>query len=517
MLDFSDLGTSQPYYFAPESIPMLPSLNLSEDERLLISQLQARGELYRSQMLRTDAYYRGMQVIKNLGIAIPPELQGLRTLVGWARVAVDPIVERLCIDGFRLPGQTDTDSDLLDVWRLNGMDAEQILGFTDALVMGQAYLVVGSPMEAGDVPVMNMESPLNLSALWDVRTGKAKAALQSYWEGQTRHAAVHLPNQTIHIAQNNDYEWVVTDRDAHNFGRVPIVRIANQPRSNMRDGASEITPELMSLIDAACRTLLSMQVAGEFYSVPQKVILGAAESDFQSPDGSMKKAWDTYVSHIIALERDEDGNLPTIQQMVPYDPSVFTKVVEMFAAQAASIVRAPAQDFGLYTQGNPVSAEAAQVSEGGRDRKARMKQNLFGVPMREGMQLVTMFMNGGTLPADARRMEVDWADPAMFNLAGASDAITKQIASGAIPAVSDVTQKRLGYNAIERERLEIDRKVDQGQSMLQEIAHSLDAKAFRADKALTADAAHGAGQPDPNAPTPAVMPKKMPVSAPANK
>jgi hypothetical protein len=68
----------------------------------------------------------------------------------------------------------------------------------------------------------------------------------------------------------------------------------------------------------------------------------------------------------------------------------------------------------------------------------------------------------------------------------------------------------LGYTAIQRERIEIDRATDQGQSMLQEIARNIDAKAFRADKALTADAAQGAGLPDPNALTPNVMPKKMP-------
>jgi hypothetical protein len=109
-----------------------------------------------------------------------------------------------------------------------------------------------------------------------------------------------------------------------------------------------------------------------------------------------------------------------------------------------------------------------------------------------------------------------WSSTSTPTIAATTDAIFKQVTMGYLPATSDVTGEALGYTAIQRERIEIDRAADQGASMLQEIARNIDAKAFRADKALTADAAQGAGRPDPNAPapasaaTPGMMPKKMP-------
>jgi len=81
--------------------------------------------------------------------------------------------------------------------------------------------------------------------------------------------------------------------------------------------------------------------------------------------------------------------------------------------------------------------------------------------------------------------------------------------------------KRLGYSAVERARLEQDRKLDQGASMLEEIAHSMEARALRTEKAVTADAAAELKPTltaaDVPGATPAAMPKKMPVSVPANK
>jgi hypothetical protein len=488
VVDISTTGFgTQPLYFPPTSIPMLPGLNLSDDEKRLVARMESRARPARAQMLISDAYYRGMQVIRDLGIAIPPELAGLRTLVGVPRLAVDPIVERCALDSFRFPNQTDANQDLTDIWQMNGMDAELSMALTDTKALGQSWFTVGAPLEAGDVPMIRAESPLNISALWDVRTMKPSAVLQAFWLDEQRHAAVYFPDQTIQIAQNNEYQWVVIDRDQHNFGEVPVRRIANRARSNFRDGYSAITPELMSITDAMCRTLLGLEVAREFYSVPQKLILGATEADFQNADGSPKSAWSTYISRVLALERDEGGNVPTVQQMTPYDPAVFTKLIDMYSGIASGILGLPPQYVGLYTMGNPVSAESAQVSESRLDRQAVNDMSSWSQSLREVAQLALRFMNGGTLPEEARRLQVDWKSPTMQSMAQMSDAMFKQVSAGSVPATSDVTLKKLGYSDIERARLEEDRLLDQGRQLLLEVSHDLTAKAARVDKSLLND------------------------------
>lgn len=459
--------------FRSFSIPVLPTLGLSDDEKQMIQRLQMDALRCRGDMEISEAYYAGEQIIDNLRIAVPQELEFLRTIVGWPAIAVDPIVERLSVDGFRLPNATDADEYLGGLWEMNGCEAEQSLAFTDALAMRSAYWSVGSPLEAGGIPNITVESPLNTAVLWDARGYEPKAALQEYWSDGRMHGALLLPFQTIHLAQDDNAQWEIAFRDEHGFDFVPITRMANRPRTNNRDGRSEITLAMRSITDAACRTLLGLEVAREIYSVPQRVILGASENEFQNTDGTPKAAWDTYITKVLGLERDEEGQLPELKQLQAYDPSVFTKLIDMYASQMAGMLAAVPQDLGLYTQGNPTSAEAGAVNESRRDRRAILKQKMFGSSLVKVMQNAVRFDNKGRLPDTYAHMAADWMDVGLDTPGVTSDAISKQIAAGAIPATSDVTLKRLGYSAVERRRLEQDRKREDGRQAAKAIAASV--------------------------------------------
>lgn len=435
------------------SIPTLRSLTLSDDEKATIARLQARGIRDRSEMYLSQAYYLGEQVIKNLRIAVPKELEFLRTIVGWPALAVDPYVERLAIDGFRLPGATDVDSYLSSLWDLNGLDAELPLAVTDALSLRCGYWLAGT---GDDVPRVTVESPLNLAVEWNTAATEPRAALQEYWEDDRKHAALLLPNLTITLAEDENGNWVVVDRDEHDLDFVPVVRMANQPRTSARGGRSAITAAIRSITDSACRTLLDLEVARELYSVPGITLLGAAESDFQNADGTAKAAWEAYITRFRAITRDEDGNLPEIHQMQVYDPTAFTRLIDMYASQIGSLVYAPPQDLGLYTQGNPTTAESLTVAENRRNRRAKLQQKQFGVDVVKALQMAVRFDNGGDLPDEYRRIAVDWAPLEEPNLAAVSTAINQQVAAGVVPPTSDVVRKRLGYSAVERQQLEQD-------------------------------------------------------------
>lgn len=459
--------------FPTLTIPTLPSLGLSEDERTLISRLQSDAQDRRAEVELAEAYYLGEQVIKNLRIAVPKELEFLRTIVGWAALAVDPYVERHAIDCFRLADGTDADPYLSSLWSANGLDAELPLAITDALSMGRGWWLAGSPLEPGDAPQITVESPLNLAALWNPRGTEPTSLFHEYWDDDARRAALLVPNQTITLAANDKGEWEIVKRDEHDFGFVPAVRMANGARTNNRNGRSAINAALRSTIDGACRTLLGLEVAREIYSVPQMLLLGVTESAFQKSDGTPKSAFETYITNVLALERDEDGNLPEIVQKQVYDPSAFTKLVENSASRAASIVLAPPQEIGLYTQGNPVSAEAQNTSESRRNRRARSQQAAFGVPLRKIMQIATRFDNKGALPDKFKTIETDWVDVEEPDFSKTADGISKLVVAEAIPATSDVTLKRAGFSAVERARLQQDRKRDDGRKIARALAESL--------------------------------------------
>ena len=441
----------------PANIPSLPLLSLSESELSLIKELQARARVDRADIEVEQGFYEGSFLVPNLRIAIPDELwQRLRILVGWGRVAVDPYVERLSCEGFRLPGGTDVDRRLGEMWDANGLASEQALAFTDALSMRRAYWMVGTDPDGSDMPRITAESPLNMTVLWDTSGRRARAAMQAYKFGNEERAAVMTPGQTITLAKDDRGHWNVMGRDRHDFGYVPVVRMANDPRTYNREGYSNITPELQTLIVTACQREVELAVASNLYSTPRLLLLGAALSAFQDASGNAVDAWKSYISLINVLEADEEGNLPEVKQLQTYDPSTYTKVIDHLASQAAGILAAVPQDLGLYTEGNPTSMEAYQVAESRRDRRAALKQRTFGVALAEVMQLGMRFQNNGSLPREFERIAVDWADMRMQSPAIISDAIGKQVAAGSVPPRSDVTLRRLGYGPVERAQMEQD-------------------------------------------------------------
>lgn len=459
--------------FSTSLIPTLPLLSLSEDERRMILACQAEGWRHRTEYELSRAFYLGTQVLTNLRIAIPKELEFINPVIGWGAKAVDPYVERLNADSFRLAGATDSDSDLDAVMAENGFRSEQSLAFRDAISMGPALWCVGSPLESGGVPRVTVESPLNMSVLWDLRGINARASMQEYWQDGRKHGVFMVKGKTITLATDDNGQWVVADRDEHGFDFVPVIRMANLTETVNRGGRSEISHALRYLIAATCRTLLGLEVSRELYSVPQKAILGASEADFVKSDGTPKTAFETYINMVLALERDADGQLPELKQLQPYDPSVFTKLLDWYASAAAGEVKATPQDMGLYTQGNPATSDAVKAGEARRNGRAKSMQRGFELPLVRMAQTVVRFQNKGDLPKEYRGMSVDWSPIVDDDFSVTADGVSKLVKQGVLPATSDVTLKRAGFSAVERRRLEQDRKSESGANAAKAIVDAL--------------------------------------------
>jgi hypothetical protein len=146
----------------------------------------------------------------------------------------------------------------------------------------------------------------------------------------------------------------------------------------------------------------------------------------------------------------------------------------------------PPHYLGLTSDGNPASADAIRSEEARLVKRCKRKMIAFGEAWEDALRLA-LLVRDGSLPEEAARIETDWADPNTPTLAQTSDALSKQVSAGSIPAASDVTLKHLGYTAVERARLAADRAQDEGMQFLQEVAHSLTGKVARVDKALAAD------------------------------
>jgi hypothetical protein len=448
-------------------LPSLPSLNLSDDERELIERLQYKLTEQRRHLDVLDDYYNAEQAMTSLGISLPPELTGLRTVLGWPRIAVDALHDRLDVDGFRYPESTDADEAMWTIWQRNNLDLEAPLGFLDALVHGRSHLVVGRE-DNGD-PLVTVESARNLAYEWDARKRSVRGALQLYTQDRVEMATLFLPDQTIDLSRDGGTSaWEIDARDVHAVGWTPVLPMVNRARVHDRYGKSEITPELQAITDAAVRALLRMEIGAEFFAVPQRYIVGAAETDFQDANGNTKSAMETYIGRMLAFERDEEGNVPALGQFPAADPSAHVQVLNYYADVVSSITGLPPSYLGKTTD-NPASADAIRMSTDRLVQKAKRKQSAFEAALEGAMRAAIAFSEG-RIPDQAQLIETIWRPPEIPTPAATSAAIQQQVTAGYLPPTSDVTGEMLGYSPLQRQRIEKDRQAAAGDAAIQAIA-----------------------------------------------
>src|SRR5882757_8028129 len=90
-------------------------------------------------------YYESRRRPEAIGMAVPKEMQKLLAHVGYPRLYVDAISERLELEGFRLGDADDQDDELWNWWQANDLDVESPLGHTDALVYGRSSITITAP------------------------------------------------------------------------------------------------------------------------------------------------------------------------------------------------------------------------------------------------------------------------------------------------------------------------------------------------------------------------------------
>ncbi|HUR05405.1 MAG TPA: phage portal protein [Nonomuraea sp.] len=451
------------------SIPELPLLTLSDDELSLVNLLRADMLRDRWELKLRDAYFNGEQLVRDLGISIPPQLRGLHTVIGWPRVGVESLEERLDLEAFRWADGSDS-SELTEIADSNDLFDESSLAHLDALVYGREYLAVGSgDCDSDCPPLISAESPLDMTLMWDARLRMGTAALRecaadTYIESgpEERMLVLYLPDQTVMCLPSESGGWEVVDRDIHKLGVVPVIRMANRQRTADRVGKSEITPEVMSITDAACRRLMGMEVAAEFFGAPQRYILGASESAFQDAEGNALDAWQTYIGRMLGLERDENGDIPTVGQFPAHDPSGMTKIIDLYARIMSSQFGLPPHMLG-YTTDNPASADAIRSTEAKLVKRSERRIRRFGAAWQDAMRLA-LWVRDGEPPDKTRRIETVWRNPATPTVAAQVDATVKLVQAGVLPADSDVTLEMAGFTEGQRQRIAADRRRSAGRA-----------------------------------------------------
>lgn len=432
-----------------------------------VEQLAVKLEFEQTALKESGEYYDATHRIRSIGLATPPQMRSLSAAIGWARMYLDAVEERLDLNEFRIAGQSVSIENLADWWQANAMDEESSMAHLDALIYGRSYVTIAAPGPGDEpgVPIIRVESPINMFAEIDPRTRTVTRAIRLYsrQDEQIRYwATLFLPNETVPLRFEGG-DWIPDGEVVrHNLGIVPVVPILNRERLADRDGCSEITPEIRTFTDAAGRTMMNMQAASELMAVPQRVLFGVSSEDLVDP-ATGTASMDVYLARILALENEAGKAF----QFSAAELRNFSELLDQLAKHVASYTGLPPQYLSFQSD-NPASAEAIKSSESRLVKKAERKARMFGGSWEQVMRIATKIITG-SIPPELYRLESVWADPSTPTFASKADAVTKLYSNGTGVIPKKRARIDLGYKDDEIIEME-DWDKDDSAEMLQTMA-----------------------------------------------
>lgn len=423
-------------------------MSLSSEESAIAKVLSTRLADYDIKNADKKAYYEGKNKLKDLRISIPPQLSGVETVVGWARTAVQVLEERLEFEGWH----NGDNFGLNDIYRQNNLDSDGSLVHNDALVYGVGYIVVGAGNPGEPTPLITVEPPSRMTSIWDLRRRRVETAMlvDRDSKGKPTGGVIFTPDANITVAYRNG-DWIEVERDEHRLGRVLVAQMTNQPSAGSSQGRSEITPAVRYLIDSAMRTFLGAEVSREFYSAPQRYVLGAREDLFQDEDGNPLNSWSVIQGRLLGVPyNDEDSQMPQVGQFAANSPEPYMSYIRALATQLAAETAIPPTYLGFQTD-NPSSADAIRQMEARLVKRAERRQRQFGNAWTEVARLSYLVANNtSVLPEGFESVRPVWRDASTPTRAAAADEVTKLIAAGVLPATSEITLQRIGLSEADR-------------------------------------------------------------------
>lgn len=443
----------------------------------LVRTLNARW--MRNQLRRH--YYDGHNALKDLGIALPPQLKTVEVVVGWPAKGVDAMIDRNPLYGFTSTSGSAAMTAMLDgLWESNRLAVEIPSAHTSALI-SCAFVFVSRGVPGEDEPevVIAAKSAEDASAIWDARRRCVKAALSIDDRDDTTGNAtlLHLylpamdgrPARVMRMTRNQWGAWEAVEVSTFS-GRIPVEVLPYKPSLTRPFGRSRITRAIMYQTDAAMRTMLRTEVGAEFYNAPQRYALGADEDAFTDANGAAVPAWTVMLGRLLTLSRDEEGELPQLGQFAQQTMQPNVEQLRSIAQMAASEMSLDVGSLGIV-QDNPSSAEAirARNEELGIKIESWRAAVLTPTWKRVLGHASAMVDGSASLLSEVASIAPQWGSWSAPSEASQAQASLARVQ--AVPRLAETTVEleRMGYNADEIKRIQSDWRRSAGGSVLDRL------------------------------------------------
>lgn len=298
-----------------------------------------------------------------IGITIPSNVRAqYKSTLGWTAKGVDSLADRLVFRKFE-----NDDFEVTEIFEQNNPDIFFDSAILSALI-GSCSFIYLSKGDNEEVRLQVIESS-NATGVIDPITGllnEGYAVLARDDYGQPILEAYFESNATHFLPKGEDPYSV------NNPANIPLlVPVIHRPDAVRPFGRSRITRAGMYYQKYAKRTLERADITAEFYSWPQKYIIGL------DPDAEPLEKWKATVSSLLTISASDTGEKPSIGQFTTASMTPFTEQLRTAAAGFAGEMGLTLDDLGFVSD-NPSSVEAIKASHENLRLAGRKAQRSLG-------------------------------------------------------------------------------------------------------------------------------------------
>lgn len=428
---------------------------LSDDEKATVNRIAAQVRVNAPKLSVWDRYYDAEQRLKHIGLAIPAEARIFETIINIPRMAVtEPVLRQRLKAFYRAGDSTKIDTTLQKSWESNNLPSESSVCHTEERIYGRSFVAVGKHPDEGELPLITVESPLEIGVEVDRRRRRMSAAMRVYRDcvEKVTRGTLYLPDSTLYLVRGRR-GWELDDtvgfgRDDHELGAVPMVMFLNARRAGRYEGRSEMA-DVVTKTDAIARMITNTLIGGETHALPARWIAGASQDDFVDEDNKPIPVWESYFTAIRAIK---DANAK-FGEWKAGDLENLTKAVDKLLVWCSVELGLPTRYVG-ETSVNPAAEGAIRADESRLINRTSDKNRHDGDSWAWVMGLEERIRTGEW--GERNSIRALWHDPGTATLAEAADAATKLHSIDALSTegVWDMLEWDEPRKKLERERLD---------------------------------------------------------------
>ncbi len=328
-----------------------------------LAYLRNKLAVKRSRVLTRYKYYEMKNGTLNLGRLIPAEQSAqYNSILGWCPKSVDSLADRLQFNGFK-----DDNFDIEEIFEMNNPDVFFDSAILSALISSCCFVYI-SKDETG-YPRLQVIDGANATGIIDPITG----LLTEGYAVLSRDPDTDVVTVDAYFEPGKTTVYDTVNRSvtqyANNITVPALVPIIYRPDAKRPFGHSRISRACMNIQDKARMVLSRADITAEFYSWPQRYIIGLSDdAEFDAMKASM--------SSFLAMG-DNDGHNPTVGQFTQQNMEPHIDQFKMYAAAFSGETGLTMDDLGFATE-NPSSSDAIKAAHENLRLTARKAQRTFG-------------------------------------------------------------------------------------------------------------------------------------------